>query len=146
MNHLRNRRRGRWPLGLGLSFFLLVQGCAVVGGASAPAPAPEDLATGWTETGVASWYGHPFHGRITASGEVYDMNDPTCAHQFLPFGTRLRVENLDNGRSTTLTVNDRGPFVDRRILDVSRWGAQELEMIGPGTARVRITILEVGGR
>lgn len=72
------------------------------------------------------------------------MNDLTCAHQTLPFGTRLRVENLDNGRSTTLRVNDRGPFVDGRILDVSRKGALELEMIGPGTARVRITVLEAG--
>ena len=146
MNHLRNRRRGRWPLGLGLLFTLLVQGCAVVGGAPAPPYSPEELAPGWTETGIASWYGHPFHGRTTASGEVYDMNDPTCAHQTLPFGTRLRVENLDNGRSMTLRVNDRGPFVGGRTLDVSRKGAQELEMIGPGTARVRITILEVGGR
>lgn len=73
------------------------------------------------------------------------MNDPTCAHQTLPFGTRLRVENLDNGRSTTLRVNDRGPFVKGRILDVSRKGAQELGIIEPGTARVRITVLEVGG-
>ena len=146
MNTLRNRRKGMWLLGLGLLVTLLVQGCAVVGGAPAPPYAPEDLAPGWTETGIASWYGHPFHGRTTASGEVYDMNDPTCAHKRLPFGTRLRVENLDNGRSTTLKVNDRGPFVGARILDVSRKGAQELEMIGPGTARVRITILEVGGR
>ena len=69
------------------------------------------------------------------------MNDLTCAHKTLPFGTRLRVQNLDNGRSITLRVNDRGPFVEGRIVDVSRKAAQELEMIGSGTARVRITVL-----
>lgn len=142
---MRNRRKGWWSLGLGLPVTLFFQGCALVVGSPAPAPAPGSWSPGWTETGIASWYGHPFHGRDTASGEVYDMNDPTCAHQTLPFGTRLRVENLDNGRSTTLRVNDRGPFVKGRILDVSRKGAQELGIIEPGTARVRITVLEVGG-
>lgn len=92
---------------------------------------------------MASWYGHPYHGRATASGEVYDMEAPTGAHRTLPFGTQLRVENLDNGRSTTLTINDRGPFAKERILDVSRRVAEELGMLGPGTALVRITILEV---
>jgi rare lipoprotein A len=90
---------------------------------------------------MASWYGEPFHGRRTASGEVYDMEAMTCAHRTLPFGARIRVENLDNGRSTTLTVNDRGPFVEGRIVDVSRRGARELGMLGPGTARVRITVV-----
>jgi len=146
MAFLRNHQKRIWSLGLGLPILLLFQACTLVGTSSAPAPAPENLSPGWTQEGVASWYGEPFHGRDTASGEVYDMDAPTCAHQTLPFGTRLRVENLDNGRSTTLTVNDRGPFVDRRILDVSRRGARELEMIGPGTARVRITVLEVVGR
>jgi len=70
------------------------------------------------------------------------MEAPTGAHRTLPFGTRLRVENLDNGRSTTLTINDRGPFVKGRILDVSRRVAQELGMLGTGTARVRIAILD----
>ena len=69
------------------------------------------------------------------------MNELTCAHKTLPFGTRLRVQNLDNGRSITLRVNDRGPFVEGRIVDVSRKAAQELQMIGAGTARVRITVL-----
>ena len=116
MNILRNRRKGRWLLGLGLPITLLVQGCAVVGSAPAPPYAPEELAPGWTETGIASWYGHPFHGRTTASGEVYDMNDPTCAHKRLPFGTRLRVENLDNGKTVQVRINARGPFIrDRNI-------------------------------
>lgn len=94
---------------------------------------------------MASWYGNPFHGRATASGETYDMEAMTAAHPTLPFGTRVRVENLDNGRSATVTINDRGPFVKDRILDVSRKAARELGMLGPGTARVRITVLSGAG-
>jgi len=132
------------PLALFSTGALLLQGCALVGGQGAPPPAPSTggPSTAWTQAGIASWYGEPFHGRRTASGETYDMNKLTCAHRTLPFGTRLRVQNLDNGRSITLRVNDRGPFVDGRILDVSRKAAQELGIIGPGTARVRITTLE----
>lgn len=118
------------------ALLFLTAGCARM----APPPAP--VAPGWREEGIASWYGEPFHGRPTASGEIYDMEAPTAAHPTLPFGTIIRVENLDNGRSTELRVNDRGPFVERRILDVSRRGARELGMIGPGTARVRITVRE----
>jgi len=113
---------------------------------SRPIILPEDLvgfAPGWTEVGVASWYGPPFHGRATASGEIYDMDDLTAAHQTLPFGTRVEVVNLDSGQRVELRINDRGPFVDNRVLDVSRRGAQALAMVGPGTARVRIEILEV---
>lgn len=94
---------------------------------------------------MASWYGHPYHGRPTASGEIYDQEAPTAAHRLLPFGTRLRVENLENGRTAQLTVNDRGPFVEGRILDVSRRMARELDLLGPGTARVRLTVLETPG-
>ena len=102
-------------------------------------------AEGWTQTGVASWYGEPFHGRHTASGEVYDMEDMTAAHQTLPFGTVVDVHNLDNDRRVELRITDRGPFAKNRILDVSRAGARALDMIGPGTANVRITILRAGG-
>lgn len=114
----------------------------------APAPAVTPLASveaGWTEEGIASWYGDPFHGRRTASGELYDMDGLTAAHPSLPFGTVIRVENRDNGRAVELRVTDRGPFVDDRILDVSRAGARALGMIGPGTARIRITVLRPGG-
>lgn len=103
----------------------------------------EEVSVGWTEEGIASWYGHPFHGRQTASGEVYDMEAQTAAHQTLPFGTLIEVENLTTGAHTRLRINDRGPFVDNRILDVSLWGARELGMIGPGTVPVRIVALEV---
>jgi len=131
-------------LALLLPAALLFQGCTLVGGSSAPPPAPGGAPSAWTQTGVASWYGNPFHGRTTASGEKYDMNELTCAHPTLPFGTRLRVRNLENGRSVTVRVNDRGPFVKDRIVDVSRKAAQELEMIGAGTARVQITVVEPG--
>ncbi len=93
------------------------------------------------EVGVASWYGVPYHGRTTASGETYDMNDLTAAHPSLPFGARVRVTNLDNGRSLVLKINDRGPFVERRIIDVSKRAAQELGFLHDGLARVRVEVL-----
>jgi len=131
------------------SVFLL-GGCSLAGRPAPPLPSPAatapapagDPAAGWTEEGTASWYGNPYHGRPTSSGEVFDMEARTGAHRILPFGSRIRVENLDNGRSSTLTINDRGPFVEGRILDVSRRVARELDMLGPGTARVRLTVLE----
>ena len=122
---------------------LSLQACTLVGGPSGPPSpaAPGASPAAWTQTGVASWYGEPFHGRTTASGETYDMNDLTCAHRTLPFGTRLHVRNLENGRTVVVRVNDRGPFVKDRIVDLSRRAARELGMIGPGTARVRITVI-----
>lgn len=93
------------------------------------------------ESGRASWYGQKFHGRRTASGERYDMHQLTAAHQTLPFGTVLEVRNLDNGRVCQVRVNDRGPFVHGRILDVSYAAAKELGMVGPGTARVELALL-----
>jgi len=126
---------------IGLLLSLGLGGCASTGGGRAPdLPAP--VTDGWVEEGVASWYGEPFHGRRTASGEVYDMHAPTAAHRTLPFGTRVQVENLTNGRSTTLRITDRGPFAKDRILDVSRWAAEELQLIGPGVAQVRITVID----
>jgi rare lipoprotein A len=98
----------------------------------------------YVEEGLASWYGHPYHGRPTASGETYDMRKMTAAHRTLPFGTRLRVENLGNGRTATVIVNDRGPFVEGRILDLSEAAAEALDAIGPGVIPVRITVEKVG--
>jgi rare lipoprotein A len=92
----------------------------------------------YRENGLASWYGEDFHGRKTANGEVYDMNAMTAAHRTLPFNIRVKVTNLDNGKTTEVRVNDRGPFVAGRIIDLSRSGAQELGMLGPGTARVLV--------
>jgi rare lipoprotein A len=121
---------------------LAVAGCRVAGPPLPPAPPP---AADWSEVGVASWYGEPFHGRTTASGEVYDMEAMTAAHPSLPFGTVVHVYNMDNGRSTQVRINDRGPFARGRILDLSRRAARDIEMIGPGTARVRITIVPSEG-
>ena len=92
----------------------------------------------YEETGLASWYGHPYHGRRTASGEVYDMSEMTAAHQTLPFDTWLLVENLASDRSAVVRVNDRGPFVDGRILDLSYGAARVLGAVAPGVIRVRL--------
>jgi len=91
-----------------------------------------------TETGTASWYGPGFHGRYTANGEVYNQAERTAAHRTLQMPSVVRVTNLDNGRSTTVRINDRGPYARSRILDVSRATAEELGMIGAGTAHIRI--------
>ncbi|MBN9090542.1 MAG: septal ring lytic transglycosylase RlpA family protein [Reyranella sp.] len=96
-----------------------------------------------TETGVASWYGPGFHGKYTANGEVYDQSERTAAHRTLQMPSVLRVTNLENGQSTIVRVNDRGPFARARILDVSRAAAEELGMVGNGTARVRVEQLEM---
>lgn len=102
-----------------------------------PTPAP----AGYTEEGNASWYGDPFHGRHAANGEIYDMNKMTAAHRTMPFETMVRVTNLNNGKSTTVRITDRGPFVDNRIIDLSRAAAQEIESIGPGVVPVRLEVL-----
>ena len=90
------------------------------------------------QTGIASWYGHPYHGRRTASGEVYAPRLLTAAHRSLPFGTLVKVTSLDNGRSVVVRVNDRGLSVRGRVIDLSRRAAEDLGMIRNGTARVRI--------
>lgn len=102
-------------------------------------PLPD--ATGYVETGKASWYGGKFHGRKTANGEVYDMYGPTAAHKTLPLGTYVSVENLASGRTTVVRINDRGPFVEGRIIDLSYAAAREIEMVGPGVVDVKITAL-----
>lgn len=100
-------------------------------------PAP----VGYTEEGDASWYGNPFHGRRASNGEVYDMYKLTAAHRTLPFETMVRVTNLNNGKTTTVRITDRGPFVDNRIIDLSQAAAREIESIGPGVVPVRIEVL-----
>lgn len=99
----------------------------------------------YREVGQASWYGKPFHGRRTASGERYDMHAMTAAHKTLPFGTELRVTNLDNKRAVVVKVNDRGPFVKGRILDVSRRAAERLGFRDKGVTTVRLEILRTPG-
>src|SRR5258708_35293001 len=99
-------------------------------------------ARGHTETGIASWYGNPYHGRRTASGEIYDMEQLTAAHPTLPFQTVIEVTNLDNGKRVTVRITDRGPFAKGRILDLSHAAARAIEMLGPGTARVRLKVIK----
>ena len=103
--------------------------------------APVVVQLGDTEEGIASWYGHPYHGRAAANGEIYDMEKMTAAHRTLPFNTWVRVYDLDNNRTTEVRITDRGPFVGGRIIDLSHAAARELEMIGPGVARVRIEVI-----
>jgi rare lipoprotein A len=105
-----------------------------------PPEAPAPVVQG--EEGIASWYGHPYHGRPTANGEIYNMYDMTAAHRTLPFGTEVRVHDLENGRSVIVRINDRGPFVEGRIIDLSYAAAQAMSM--PGTARVRLQIMGYG--
>jgi rare lipoprotein A len=102
---------------------------------------PIPSAEGFQETGLASWYGGYFHGRKTSNGETYDMYDATAAHKTLPMNTYLLVKNLENGREITVRVNDRGPFHQGRIIDMSKTGASKLGFIEQGTAKVRITAL-----
>jgi rare lipoprotein A len=102
-----------------------------------PAPAP----VGYSEEGNASWYGAPFNGRRASNGEIYDMTKLTAAHRTLPFETVVRVTNLNNGKTTTVRITDRGPFVDNRIIDLSQAAAREIESIGPGVVPVRLEVL-----
>ncbi|HTS49271.1 MAG TPA: septal ring lytic transglycosylase RlpA family protein [Bryobacteraceae bacterium] len=102
-------------------------------------PAPAQIPG--VETGLASWYGHPYHGRAAANGEIYDMEKLTAAHRTLPFGTWVRVTNLANTKSVDVRIIDRGPFIDGRIIDLSHAAAQAIDMVGPGVVEVRLDIL-----
>ena len=95
---------------------------------------------------MASWYGPGFHGNHTASGEVYDMNELTAAHKTLPLGSIAVVRSMTNGRTVTVRINDRGPFVRGRVLDLSYAGAKALEMVGSGTAEVELRVVGFRGR
>lgn len=118
-------------------------GCSVPQGKVRP---PEPPAARLSQTGIASWYGPGFHGKATASGAIYDQHDFTAAHQTLPLGTRVIVTNMENGNSTEVIINDRGPFAKGRIIDLSHSAARMLNMIGPGTALVRVDVLDSPSR
>ena len=100
-----------------------------------------DTGTGAAQVGVASWYGPGFDGRLTANGERFNQNELTAAHRTLPFGTRVRVTNESNGQSVVVRVNDRGPFVGKRVIDLSKGAAQEIGLISRGTGRVKLEVL-----
>jgi rare lipoprotein A len=102
-------------------------------------PVPDSK--GFRERGIASWYGADFHGKKTSNGEIYDMHEMTAAHKTLPLGTRVKVYNLENNKETEVRVNDRGPFVHGRIIDLSYEAARQIGVVGPGTASVEIIAL-----
>ena len=104
---------------------------------------PRLSAEGFEQEGIASWYGPGFHGKSTSSGEIFNQNAMTAAHPILPFQSEIEVTNLRNGRSIVVRINDRGPFTDSRIIDLSKAAATKLDIIGTGTARVRLR--HVGG-
>jgi rare lipoprotein A len=140
------------------ALFLLLGGCGTkswrTGGVAGSKPYtirgktyyPLQSARGFVEEGVASWYGPGFHGKRTANGEIYDMHAMTAAHKLLPLGTIVRVTNKNNGRSLVLRINDRGPFVDNRVIDLSRAAAAKLDVLAKGTAPVRITAMDDASR
>ena len=142
--------RRPWSLGAA-ALALLVYGGAVIQDAGHPTPPPEPVmvteaapaerSTGPAYRGQASWYGSEFQGAPTASGEPFNMNALTAAHRTLPLGSYARVKNLDNGRSVVVRINDRGPHARRRTIDLSYAAAQEIEMVGAGTAPVEVAPL-----
>ena len=131
----------RWRTGVPALLLALTSGCAGSRPATAPTFSP---GRPYVEEGLASWYGEPYHGRTTASGQQYDMWAMTAAHRALPFGTVVRVRRTDTGTETTVTITDRGPFVAGRILDLSRAAAEHLQAIGPGVVPVRLRVQEWG--
>lgn len=144
------------PVGISISALIVLMGCA--GPVKAPArppghPPPYQINGKWyqprksardfRERGMASWYGKEFHGQKTASGEIYDMYAVTGAHKTLPLGTYVSVHNLGNGKRVVIRINDRGPFVRGRIIDLSYEAAKQIGLVGPGTAPVEIVALGV---
>ena len=113
---------------------LAVSGCG--GGSGSPSSE-----AGSVQEGEASYYAHKYHGRTTANGEIYDETKMTAAHKTLPFGTRVRVTNLANGKKVVVRINDRGPFIKGRIIDLSYKAAGELDYISRGVVKVRVEIL-----
>jgi rare lipoprotein A len=105
------------------------------------APSPP-VPIGWTETGIASWYGIPYDGRRTSSGEIFDMHALTAAHRTLPFNTWVEVTDLQSGKSVEVRITDRGPFIDGRIIDLSMGAADRIGMLRAGLAKVRLKVIK----
>ena len=145
MSPARLWRRGDGILPWAVGAFLLLSACSPWKPGAPPPRAPTPPAVPLSQQGVASWYGPGFHGKKTTSGTVYDQYGMTAAHQTLPLGSSVRVTNLTNGKSVTVLVNDRGPFAKGRIIDLSYAAAREVDLIGPGTAPVRMDVLDTGG-
>ncbi len=135
--------RERIPLGwiCCAALLVLLTGCGRRSAARVPRP-PAPAQIGSTETGIASWYGVPYHGRRSASGEIFDMEKLTAAHPALPFQTWVEVTNLSNGKQVDVRITDRGPFVRGRIIDLSMAAARQIDMVRAGTTRVRLRIID----
>jgi len=146
----------RLPVGVCISALVVLFGCAGPGRAPTPRPGypppyqingkwyqPKKSARDFRERGIASWYGRKFHGRRTSSGQTYDMHAMTGAHKTLPMGTYVSVHNLRNGKKVVVRINDRGPFVRGRIIDLSYGAAKQIGLVGPGTAPVEVVALGV---
>ena len=139
---LRNRLRFM-PLLISAGCFLSSTSCSSNRTVASKTPAtPKPARIGSKQQGIASWYGEPYHGRQAANGEIYNMDALTAAHKTLPFETWVRVKNLSNKKTTEVRITDRGPFVAGRIIDLSRASAREIELVGPGTARVRLEVIK----
>jgi rare lipoprotein A len=121
---------------------LALAGCAHKKHVRIPPPPAVPL-VGYSETGLASWYGHPYHGRPASDGEIYDMETLVAAHRTLPFNAWVRVVNLTNHKAVDVRIIDRGPFVDGRIIDLSHLAARTIDLIGPGVAQVRIEVIRM---
>ncbi|MDP9263254.1 MAG: septal ring lytic transglycosylase RlpA family protein, partial [Acidobacteriota bacterium] len=153
------------PLAALLAGVALLAGCGGGGNKHARTPVPAPPATSaetfnipanakplYVETGLASWYGPPYHNRPAANGEIFDMNAPTAAHRTLPLGSIVRVTNLSTGQRTLVRINDRGPFIEGRIIDLSLAAASEIGVRRAGIAKVRVEVmrapapLDTGGR
>ncbi len=139
MREVRSTRARRGLLLAGVVAAALASGCASSRTTSTSAPAP---AEGWRERGDASWYGEPYHGRPTASGEIYDMHDFTAAHRTLAFGTWVRVTRRDDGRSVDVRVTDRGPFVSGRVIDLSWAAARRIGLDVDGVTEVTVELVD----
>lgn len=124
-----------WPIGVLLLALLL-------GGACRSTRPEKDWGVRSELKGIASWYGPGFHGKPTASGEIFDTHALTAAHRTLPFDSIVEVSNLDNGKRVRVRINDRGPFIRGRVIDLSKAGAKAIDMIGPGTARVSLRVVK----
>ncbi len=124
---------------------LTMAGCVSAPRFTSPgSAAPSSDSYEMTSEGVASYYAEEFNGRMTSNGERYDMNKMTAAHRTLPFNTLVRVTNVATGKSVIVRINDRGPFKDDRIIDLSLAAAKALELIGSGTANVRLDVVQLG--
>ncbi len=124
---------------------LVVTGSVLMGGCAGLSKGQADLDIGMKERGIASWYGDDFHGWVTASGEIYDMHRLTAAHRTLPLGTMVRVTNVVNGRHVVIRINDRGPYVNGRILDVSYGAAKQLNMLRDGISAIQLEVVGQDG-